>query len=153
MLAGSNPVRGTIIINVYFNCKGEFIMLSTKDVRFYSNEEKRTVVAVAEDVCFDIAEQIYGREIFSDPVLLNSIPSELLIPNRIEAKARCHPTDTWDYSVGKKVALEKLLSKYNKYKFKVLTDYAMAMHEVADHYEDIADIFLKRSKRDINPSK
>lgn len=128
-------------------------MLSTKDVRFYSNEEKRTVVAVAEDVCFDIAEQIYGREIFSDPVLLNSIPSELLIPNRIETKARCHPTDTWDSSVGKKVALEKLLSKYNKYKFKVLMDYARVMHEVANHYEDIADIFLKRSKRDINPSK
>lgn len=107
-------------------------------IRYYVNEEKRTVVAVAEDCKFDAILQIIKRhpgiseyldfvvdkniEVTDsdldeaiDCAYLETIKAYDLryaaMNDKYTAKAVCHPDDVFDESVGKRIAGERLQEK------------------------------------------
>lgn len=62
---------------------------------------------------------------------------ELILPNRFEAEAICHPDDTFDERIGKSYARKKLLTKYNKKKLQLLkkASFTASKIEVAVDHE------------------
>jgi hypothetical protein len=81
-----------------------------KEVQYFVNEEKRTIVAVA-NIYFPLKE-------VCDKVIGDWVDSDMLLPKAkypesvITEKAVCDPEDEWSVEYGKKVAFEKLYRRH-----------------------------------------
>lgn len=69
--------------------------------------------------------------------------SAVKMPNYIRAVATCHVNDTYDSEIGKKVAKEKVIRKYNRAMTKILNRFGADMSEYLDildekinHFDD-----------------
>jgi len=65
---------------------------------------------------FDIVDNIFTRYIKEDfmlPLIYNIVHDCLDKRSNFEGRAKCHPSDVFDVEIGKKLAKERLLKKYN----------------------------------------
>ena len=81
--------------------KKEKLLITKNDVKFYVNEEKRTVVAkIVPQISVDILDLLgekFGCKLWG-----------ITNPSQRVGIARSNPTDKWDEHIGKRVALLKL---------------------------------------------
>ena len=110
-------------------------MKQDKVVDIYMNYEKKIIAAVMPDVQQQIFEDTCAKveKIFSKklgdfgpmykPVirmLVIGAVKEADVPIKLKGRAKCNPTDEWDYSTGVYVAKKRLFYKYACYTVKVL---------------------------------
>lgn len=93
--------------------------MDTRDIRYYVNEEKKTVAAVIDNCAEDAVADLMDK--FSNSFMPNL--AMLIIPDTLKAKVKCHPDDEWNEEIGKQVAKEKLIKKYNRAKANAIKDY------------------------------
>lgn len=93
-------------------------------IRYYVNEEKRTVVAAVEDTQFDAVDAIIKRCPYFEAedaikfsedgeAYLGLGLEKALMEDKYSAKAKCHPEDKFDVEKGKEIAAERLNAKLN----------------------------------------
>lgn len=80
-------------------------------IRYYIDEEKKTITAVYEDCRFDAMKVVRTKLKNTFSVYESDIP---LMNRTYRGKAVCHENDLWDEEVGIKVAREKCLYKYRR---------------------------------------
>ena len=81
--------------------------------RYFINEEKRTIVAVLDNCEGDLGERI-RKVLKRHNTNFRYYESKTEMPDVFRGKARCNPQDTWDEAIGKKLAKERALEKYEK---------------------------------------
>ncbi len=91
-------------------------------IKYYVNEEKRTVAAVVEGTMFDAIDTIVKRFPCFDEddvvktteegrVYLGHCLDKALMEDKYSAKSKCHPEDVFDVEEGKRIAAERLNAK------------------------------------------
>lgn len=80
-------------------------------IRYYIDEEKKTITAVYEDCRFDAMKVVRTKLKNTFFVYESNVP---LMNRTYRGKAVCHENDLWDEEVGMKVAREKCLYKYRR---------------------------------------
>ena len=83
-------------------------MLRPTEVKYYVNEEKRTVVCVSDEKnMFRVEDRIQPYAEDKHVMLFNTY-----IPDRFVGIAKCHPDDEWNEIIGKNVAYDKMSTKF-----------------------------------------
>lgn len=80
-------------------------------IRYYIDEEKKTITAVYEDCRFDAMKVVRTKLKHACSIFSDCVP---LMKKTYRGKAVCHKSDLWDEEVGLKVAREKCLYKYRR---------------------------------------
>ena len=80
-------------------------------IRYYIDEEKKTITAVYEDCRFDARKVVRTKLKQACSIFGDYVP---LMKKTYRGKAVCHESDLWDEEVGLKVAREKCLYKYRR---------------------------------------
>ena len=81
--------------------KDKKLLINERDVQFYINKEKRTVVAkIVPQISVDVLDLL--GEKFGCKLRNITNPSQRM------GIARCNPTDKWNEYIGKRIALLKL---------------------------------------------
>ena len=83
-----------------------------KSIKYYVNEEKRTVVAVMEDTSNSVVDFILANNNNVNISTLNE--KKYQIKDKYLAKAVCHKDDVFDVEVGKEIAKYKVLFLHYK---------------------------------------
>ena len=97
-----------IRISIYTIRKGKFM-------KYYINEEKRTVTAVMEvneDAIFDYLDKKWNINLYFSKE--SKELKALYMPTKFVGVARCVEEDVFDPNIGKRIAREKALNKYYK---------------------------------------
>jgi hypothetical protein len=81
-----------------------------KEVKYFVNEEKRTIVATANVYLplREVCDKVIG--VWVNPYML--LPKVKYPESVITEKAICAPEDEWNVEYGKKVAFEKLYRRH-----------------------------------------
>ena len=97
------------------------VVTKSKNVTYYVNREKKTVVAVIEcepstpililDKVFDKFENANGKHNLMEMHFDNYYMSKAFINERYVGIAKCHDSDTFDEEFGKKLALARAKAK------------------------------------------
>ena len=88
--------------------------IKREDVKYFVNEEKRTVVAVLEGTKCLFTDFIYendGLMSFHDHYY--DFDNRYLLPNRFVGIAKCSVNDEWNEQLGKLIAFDRLKEKVN----------------------------------------
>ena len=86
-------------------------------IKYYIDEENKTVVAVLKGTMFDAHKTIMKCVGRSEESFFGCTPTwNTLIPDSFTGKAKCSEHDVWDVEIGKAVAKQKCLEKYYKAK-------------------------------------
>ena len=88
--------------------------IKREDVKYFVNEEKRTVVAVLEGTECLFTDFIYendGLMSFHDHYY--DFDDRYLLPNRFVGIAKCSVNDEWNEQLGKLIAFDRLKEKVN----------------------------------------
>lgn len=96
--------------------------MRNEDVKYYVNEDKRTVVAVIDGCNWDAYNEV-EKIVENYGVHVSDYNKVVYMPRTFKGIAKCHPEDKWDEEVGKKVARHKLLVAYNEAKFNAIRGY------------------------------
>ena len=101
----------------------------------YNIDESNGIVTatVGEDCTHDTVRTI-KKFIASEAKPMIAIVEDceaLLMNNKYVGKAKCDPVDSFVERTGKDLALERALDKYHYDKFKKMTDFYMALTELA----------------------
>lgn len=112
-------------------------------IRYVVNKEKRTCVALLENIEFDAINKINKMCLkdarFTDCANMYAYvcrDSKYVMPNKFVGVAKCSSEDNWDEEVGKRVAREKLLDKYHNELDKQLLRFLNNMLYVADSFAE-----------------
>ena len=112
-------------------------------IRYVVNKEKRTCVALLENIEFDAINKINKMCLkdarFTDHANMYAYvcrDSKYVMPNKFVGVAKCSFEDNWDEEVGKRVAREKLLDKYHNELDKQLLRFLNNMLYVADSFAE-----------------
>ena len=92
------------------------------NVKYYTNEAKRVVVAVIEETAYDLIQECEER---------GHCEVTLYIPNSFSGKATCSVGDKFDVEKGKKIAFKRAYKKYVQAKraaMKEMTRYLERRH-------------------------
>ena len=84
-------------------------------MKYYINEEKRTVTAVMEvneDAIFDYLDKKWNINLYFSKE--SKELKALYMPTKFVGVARCVEEDVFDPNIGKRIAREKALKKYYK---------------------------------------
>jgi len=97
------------------------VVTKSKNVTYYVNREKKTVVAVIKcdaltplyilDKVFDKLENVYGNHNLLEMSFDNYHVKNALINERYVGIAKCRDSDTFDEEFGKKLALARAKAK------------------------------------------
>lgn len=104
------------------------------EVEFYVNEENRIVTATIKHCKFDVLD-ILRKEYDMNFCGFWDMPKQFAkveLPVTLKSVAKCHPDDTFDPEVGKRVARKKLESKYWDKIRKRMTILSEVFYDVAD---------------------
>lgn len=89
-------------------------------INYSVNREKKTVVAYFDggkdywyDCLSELGEHIAQCSLVDVGPIVDSIVGNI---QHFYGKAKLHPDDTWDEEIGKKVARERLIKKFNRAK-------------------------------------
>lgn len=96
--------------------------MRNEDIKYFVNEEKRTVVAYIEG-CRDDAYDEVSRISETYGVYISSYSEASKMPNSFRGISKCHPDDEWNEEIGKKVARRKLFIAYNEAKLNAIRGY------------------------------
>ena len=121
-------------------------MLQTSDIRYFINEEKRTVTAIHD---FGIRGDAFENILKADsatPIDIDWDYSGLRIDDKVVAVAKCHPEDEFDVEKGIEVARKKLLQKYNRMKFKAIERYIKTL----DRHKAVCESVMKSIEKRCN---
>lgn len=86
-------------------------------IRYYINEEKRTVVAVLDNVETEVIEEVKP---FFPMTISWSEMSKFALKPIYRGKAVCHEDDEWDVEVGKRIARNRMLTNFYADRFNAL---------------------------------
>lgn len=91
-------------------------------MKFFVNEEKRTVVAIVENCTNDFRSRISKNPFFSVIYVADDYKGGewTFMNDSYKGIAKCSPEDTFDVEIGKTIAMNRALRKYysdlrNKY--------------------------------------
>lgn len=88
-------------------------------LKYVVNEEKRTVVAIIDNVSDDFKKLLFKK--FNHEYLISVMYDKMIYDkkynykNKIIGIAKCHPNDTWDVEKGKQIAKYKAMIAHKKY--------------------------------------
>ena len=114
--------------------------IKREDVKYFVNEEKRTVVAVLEGT-----EDLFTDFIYDNNGLISlnehyyDFDNRYRLPNRFVGIAKCSINDEWNEQLGKLIAFDRLKEKVNNSFIKCANKY------VEDIDNDI-DTFCRNTK-------
>lgn len=83
-------------------------------MKFFVNEEKRTVVAIIEDCSLDFIKRI-SKNPFNEMGYIASTYSNgnwIYMNDSYKGIAKCAPDDEFDVEIGKTIAMNRALRKY-----------------------------------------
>lgn len=104
-------------------------------VHYEVNEQARTVKAIisgTEEDCFRTVQKVLGSKYAVD----GRIKAACKMPNVFEGVAKCHPDDTFDVDIGKRIALSRLLKWYHRARRKAYKKAHDFLIEAAGTLED-----------------
>lgn len=128
------------------------------ELTYYIDENKKTVICVAEDCEYDLINEICPKfssfSVNDKHIISQLIASEavdLFIDNKFIGKAKCAESDIFDIEKGKIIARNKMRMKYNQSKFKKLLSLCNSLDNIlscldtnlsfymdkVDHHENI----------------
>lgn len=82
-------------------------------VQYNVDEKNRVVTASIHGTQLDCYRTVH-KVLGSKYQLSGRIEKACLMPNVFEGVAHCHPDDTFDADIGKRIALSRLLKQYHK---------------------------------------
>lgn len=107
-------------------------------IRYYINEEKRTVVAVMDGVRDEIMDEVWqyapNKEYYSD------FHKKVMLKDLYRGKAICHESDEWDVEVGKKIARNRMLTNFYADRYKALTWFESYLIRIVNKISKKADV-------------
>lgn len=130
-------------------------------IKYYVNEEKRTVICVIRDTECRLADFIRSNAIFN-PVYqlttysgredaLRKLRKMLYLPNQFVGKATCSPDDEWNEETGRYIAYARAKEKYDKCFFKHAQKYFdqldLEFNNFADRINKYGAILSKNLER------
>ena len=85
-------------------------------VKYYTNPEKKQIVAVLSGTKYDAVNRITKMMNCenSEFIMSPSLYTKYLMPGQYKVVVTCDERDTYDEEVGKKIAKKKLLRNYYK---------------------------------------
>lgn len=120
-------------------------------LKYYVNEEKKTVICVAEDCEYDLLEELCPKfssfSLNDKHIVSQSISSEavdLFIDNKFTGKAKCDDSDIFDIEKGKTIARNKMRMKYNLAKLKKLISLRNSLDDISNCLEDNISFYINK---------
>lgn len=109
------------------------------NIKFVVNEEKRTVVAIANDCSYDVVKELEKADnsshiLLTTPIIFD-IDEEMLISDTFVGVAKCHPHDEFSVKEGKRVAARKMHKAYNKAKRNAMKAYMLRLSRFLENLE------------------
>ena len=87
--------------------------IKREDVKYFVNEEKRTVVAVLEGTRYLFQDFIYENDGLMSVNVHYDFDDRYCLPNRFIGIAKCSVNDEWNEQLGKLIAFDRLKEKVN----------------------------------------
>lgn len=124
-----------------------------KSIVYFINEDKRTVVAVLDNlqeslipsITKDIAKAGIGvnaeQAVYGLLPLLRQAGKASLLPDRVTAKAVCSESDAWDEEFGKQLAKARLLKTAIKYKFNFMMNFMDILGKIQNQIGERLDMY------------
>ena len=108
--------------------------MKKQNVQYVVDKKNRVVIATIDDCRWDAVDKINKKFIHQATSKMEILPlsSDMLMPNRFKAVARCCPEDEWDENVGKRLACERLTEKYEKSLNRRMARFMVDMDKVID---------------------
>ena len=108
--------------------------MKKQNVQYVVDKKNRVVIATIDDCRWDAIDKINKKFIHqaTSKMEISSFISDMLMPNRFKAVARCCPEDEWDENVGKRLACERLTKKYEKSLNRRMARFMVDMNKVID---------------------
>lgn len=109
------------------------------NIKFVVNEEKRTVVAIANDCSCDVVRELEKADnsshiLLTTPIMFD-MDERMLILDTFIGVAKCHPNDVFSAKEGKKVAARKMHKAYNKAKRNAMKAYMTRLSRFLENLE------------------
>lgn len=104
-------------------------------MKFFVNEEKRTVVAIVDNCLSDFRNRISKNPFFEILYVADDYKGgEWTFMNEsYKGIAKCHPNDVFDVEIGKEIAKNRALRKY-------YSDLRLKYSRFFDMLDEIADV-------------
>lgn len=141
-------------------------MKQDKVINVYMNYEKKVVAAVMPDVRQQLfeetcekVEKIFNKNLGDFGPMYRPIISMMIVeaikesnvPIKLKGRAKCNPTDRWNYSTGVYVAKKRLFYKYSCYAVKVLGVITRRMEDTASILvTKYTSLLLHRDNRELD---
>lgn len=106
------------------------------EVKFYVDEQKKTVCAVINDCEEDAMHFLADRSLAG---LKAAMSYGFYMPSKVHALAKCSPADVYNEEIGKRIAYVKLLKKYWQKMYKRANTAVRLMLEDTADIEDTRD--------------
>lgn len=110
--------------------------MNTNNVEYRVYAEKGIVIAMIRPNSNEALEEFNNKYMAQSTSGIelgfnwwNSTFMHFAMPNKLTAVAKCHPEDTFDEELGKRIALNKLRKKYNTSKNKRLYKMLECLHK------------------------
>lgn len=113
------------------------------NIVYYINEEKKTVVCKLNTCIADMYNYLYKFPIVSYN-FIDDLVEKNIIKSCYTAKAVCVEEDNWDVEKGKRIALAKVLKRYHKDKFFILSTIINRFYNSACEIEKSANKSFNR---------
>jgi hypothetical protein len=79
-------------------------------IKYFINEDKKQVIGVLEDTRWDAVNKI--NKMIRDTDFCVVASEKYMMPDKFKAIVQCDPADEFDPEVGKKIAKERIMSRY-----------------------------------------
>lgn len=106
---------------------------------YYINEDKRTVVCVAENCQEDLIKELCQKFVSCNTLEKNLIIEifednydDFLLDYKYIGKAYCSKDDKFDPEKGKIIARQKMRSKYNQAKINIMKKYCNSINNILE---------------------
>lgn len=126
------------------------INIRPSDCKFVVNREKNKVVCILEDTKYYAHQLIWNMPIYK---LLNSITSELKMPDHFIGIATCSSNDEWDEALGRRLAFLRMREKFYMSLFKHVDNYIKKLDESLASTVDEINAFGDKVEYNINKER
>ena len=118
-------------------------------IRYYIDEEKRTVVAVMDDCeydAIDVLQKMGIRKITHDGYNMD----KFMMNTSYRGKSKCSPDDEWDEEEGMRIARNRMLEKYYRARAMALMRAESVLQEMMNELGSRIDYSDMRYERAYN---
>lgn len=117
-------------------------MFNVEHIEYYVKPEKNKVVAIIRGVEWDAAEELARKAKNGTVVAFQS--KMVAMPHMLKATAYCHPADTFDEAVGRRIAKKRLMKMYNNTKASTM---GRVLAKIKELYDSGCEIQSQISER------